>query len=136
MGTPEPLCHYIHLATISKAFPTALSRLSFLRGTMSNVEQSRRAANSGQTGDKAAHPKPAETPPGADVKAGTRETKQRTDRNSADERGARADAPVYSAQDVRQGEIILKRPWQRAVFIFGLAGAVLLALFFRFAVPG
>ncbi len=36
----------------------------------------------------------------------------------------------YSARDVRQGEIILKRPWQRAVFILGLAGAVLLALVF------
>ena len=41
---------------------------------------------------------------------------------------------VYSAQDVRQGEIILKRPWQRAVFIAGLVGAVLMALFFRSAV--
>ena len=28
-------------------------------------------------------------------------------------------ARTFSAQDVRQGEIILKRPWQRAVFILG-----------------
>ena len=31
------------------------------------------------------------------------------------------------AQDARQGEIILERPWQRAVFIAGLAAAVALA---------
>jgi hypothetical protein len=39
----------------------------------------------------------------------------------------------YPAEKARQGEIILKRPWQRAVFIAGLAGAALLlviALFF------
>ncbi len=43
---------------------------------------------------------------------------------------------TYSAEDVRQGEIILKRRWQRAVFILGLAGAAMLALFFRFAMYG
>jgi hypothetical protein len=43
-----------------------------------------------------------------------------------------ADGPVYSAQDVRQGEIILRRRWQRVVFILGLAGAVLLAVFLPF----
>lgn len=39
----------------------------------------------------------------------------------------------YPAEKARQGEIILKRPWQRAVFTAGLAGSVLLlviALFF------
>jgi hypothetical protein len=50
-------------------------------------------------------------------------------------RGDHADR-TYSAQDVRQGEIILKRPWQRAVFILGLAGAVALALFSAFAMYG
>lgn len=35
---------------------------------------------------------------------------------------------VLSAQDARQGEIILKRPWQRLVFFGGFAGAVLLLL--------
>jgi hypothetical protein len=34
----------------------------------------------------------------------------------------------YPAEKARQGEIILKRNWQRAVFIAGLAGAVVLAL--------
>jgi len=41
----------------------------------------------------------------------------------ADER-----APVYSAQQVRQGDIVLRRPWQRGVFIAGLVGAMVLAL--------
>lgn len=33
----------------------------------------------------------------------------------------------YPASKARGGVIILRRPWQRAVFIAGLAGAVLLA---------
>lgn len=37
-------------------------------------------------------------------------------------------AKTYSAQEVRQGDIILKKPWQRAVFIAGLVGAILFAL--------
>lgn len=37
-------------------------------------------------------------------------------------------APVYSAEKARQGEIILRQPWQRAVFITGLAAAILLPL--------
>lgn len=41
--------------------------------------------------------------------------------------------PTYRAEDVRQGQIILKRPWQRWLFGIGLAGgaicAVLLAVF-------
>lgn len=45
-----------------------------------------------------------------------------TDRHtSADNAG------VHDAQDVRQGEIILRRRWQRLVFLSGLAG--ILALF-------
>ncbi|MFS8110147.1 hypothetical protein QD460_00325 [Rhizobium jaguaris] len=36
--------------------------------------------------------------------------------------------PTFSAEDVRQGEIILWRRWQRWVFIAGLVGIVLLAL--------
>jgi hypothetical protein len=31
-----------------------------------------------------------------------------------------------SAQDARQGEIVLRRPWQRFVFMAGLGGSVLL----------
>ena len=41
----------------------------------------------------------------------------------------------YDAEKARQGEIILKRPWQRAVFLAGLFGCVallLLALLFHF----
>jgi hypothetical protein len=37
----------------------------------------------------------------------------------------------YPADKARQGEIILRRPWQRAVFIAGLAGAVIFALLGR-----
>jgi hypothetical protein len=35
---------------------------------------------------------------------------------------------VYPAEKARQGEIVLRRPWQWAVFIGGLAGCVLLVL--------
>lgn len=28
--------------------------------------------------------------------------------------------PTYRAEDVRQGTIVLKKPWQRAIFIAGL----------------
>jgi hypothetical protein len=34
----------------------------------------------------------------------------------------------YPAQKARQGAIILQKPWQRAIFIAGLAGAVFLLL--------
>ena len=110
---------------------------------MRNVDEFRHAIDTGRTGDKVAHPDPAAAPLGTDDEAaGTPVTQERlnmawaaehkTDIPTADKS---RDAPVYSAEDVRQGEIILKRPWQRAVFILGLAGAVLLALFFRFVAP-
>jgi hypothetical protein len=35
---------------------------------------------------------------------------------------------VFRGEDVRQGEIILKRPWQRGIFIAGLVGVVVIAL--------
>jgi hypothetical protein len=35
----------------------------------------------------------------------------------------------YSAEKVRQGVIVLRKRWQRVVFVVGLVGAVLLALF-------
>jgi hypothetical protein len=45
------------------------------------------------------------------------------------------DKTEYRAQDVRQGQIILKRPWQRWLFALGLFGGivwvVLLGWFFR-----
>ncbi len=34
----------------------------------------------------------------------------------------------YDPQDVRQGEIVLKRPWQRWVFALGLFGGIVWAL--------
>lgn len=34
--------------------------------------------------------------------------------------------PVYTTDEVRQGEIILKKRWQRIVFIGGLAAVVIL----------
>jgi hypothetical protein len=44
-------------------------------------------------------------------------------------------SPGYSAENARGGEIVLHRPWQRAVFIFGLAAPfvilVLLLLLWR-----
>jgi len=39
---------------------------------------------------------------------------------------------AYPAEKARQGEIILKRPWQRAVFIGGLAAAVLMPIVLLF----
>lgn len=36
--------------------------------------------------------------------------------------------PTYSAEQVTQGKIILRKPWQRIVFMTGLAAAVLLPL--------
>ena len=37
--------------------------------------------------------------------------------------------PPYPAEKARGGEIILRRPWQRVVFIAGLAGMFVLAAF-------
>lgn len=50
------------------------------------------------------------------------------DRHDAHER------PTYSAEDVRQGEIILRTKPRRAVFVAGLVGCVLLALILGIAV--
>ncbi len=38
----------------------------------------------------------------------------------------------YPAEKARQGEIILRSNWQRAVFVAGLVGALVLALAFSF----
>ena len=40
----------------------------------------------------------------------------------------RPDLSNYPADKARGGEIILRKPWQRAVFLAGLAGSVLLLL--------
>jgi len=37
-------------------------------------------------------------------------------------------APHLSTEEARQGEIILKRRWQRLLFLIGLAAAMLLAI--------
>ena len=41
---------------------------------------------------------------------------------------ARPDLQNYPADKARGGEIILRKPWQRAVFMAGLAGSILLLL--------
>jgi len=38
--------------------------------------------------------------------------------------------PAYPAEKARGGEIILRKRWQRVVFVAGLAGAVVLGLIF------
>ncbi|MEH2499717.1 hypothetical protein V1294_006196 [Bradyrhizobium sp. AZCC 1678] len=40
---------------------------------------------------------------------------------------------TYPGEKARQGEIILRKPWMRVVFIAGLVGCVLLALGIRIA---
>lgn len=35
---------------------------------------------------------------------------------------------TYSAERVRQGEIVLRKPWQRIVFLAGLAGPFILLI--------
>jgi hypothetical protein len=48
--------------------------------------------------------------------------------------GLRSDGPrTYPGEKARQGEIILRKPWMRVVFIAGLVGCVLLALGIRIA---
>ena len=42
--------------------------------------------------------------------------------------------PIHlSAEDARQGENVLPKPWERAVFLAGLIGAILLGLIVLFA---
>jgi hypothetical protein len=41
---------------------------------------------------------------------------------------SRESGPVYSGRDVRQGDIILRKRWERAVFAAGLVGALVLAI--------
>ena len=46
----------------------------------------------------------------------------------ADDQTERERGPVYSEQQARQGEIILRKPWERRVFVAGLVGAIVLAI--------
>lgn len=48
--------------------------------------------------------------------------------------GKAGNGPVYSGDEVRQGEIILRTPARRFIFLGALAGFVLLALAARFFV--
>lgn len=41
--------------------------------------------------------------------------------------------PAYPAEKARQGEIVLRRPWQRILFIAGLVGLAVLAMLLRWA---
>jgi hypothetical protein len=43
------------------------------------------------------------------------------------------DGPHYPADKVRQGEIELRKPWQRLVFIGGLVGIIILVLIVQLA---
>ncbi|HVW92327.1 MAG TPA: hypothetical protein VHB74_06935 [Devosia sp.] len=36
-------------------------------------------------------------------------------------RSVKSEQPVYSGQKARQGEIVLRKPWERGLFIAGLA---------------
>ena len=49
------------------------------------------------------------------------------------QRNGPAPPPPYPAEKVRGGEIILRTPLRRAIFVGGLAGAVVLALLLGFA---
>ena len=49
------------------------------------------------------------------------------------ERNGPAPPPPYPAEKARGGEIILRTPLRRAIFVGGLAGAVVLALLLTFA---
>jgi hypothetical protein len=42
------------------------------------------------------------------------------------ERTSPTASPIYSGEEARGGEIILRRPWQRAVFVAGLAAPFVL----------
>ncbi|RRH98413.1 peptide ABC transporter permease [Mesorhizobium tamadayense] len=44
------------------------------------------------------------------------------------------EGPVFSGQDARQGEIILRTRTRRIIFIAGLVGIVVLALVLSFAI--
>jgi hypothetical protein len=55
------------------------------------------------------------------------ETRNKTDSRAEEGTGS------YPAEKARQGEIILRKPWMRVVFIAGLVGCVLFALGIRIA---
>ena len=40
----------------------------------------------------------------------------------------REQPPVYSGDKVRGADVVLRKPWERGVFIAGLVGAIVLGL--------
>lgn len=46
--------------------------------------------------------------------------------NGNDKAGREPEPRTFSGRDTSQGHIVLRRPWQRRVFILGLAGLVVL----------
>jgi hypothetical protein len=57
----------------------------------------------------------------------------RPDRNPSfvmDQKTDGSEQRSYPAEKARGGEIILRKPWQRGIFMAGLVGAVVLALLF------
>jgi hypothetical protein len=50
------------------------------------------------------------------------------DRINRDDRVNQDDQRPYPADKARGGEVILRRGWERAVFIAGLVGAIVLVL--------
>ncbi len=48
--------------------------------------------------------------------------------NRHDKRAAKEDLQHDPAEKARQGEIILRKPWQRMVFLGSLAGVMILAI--------
>lgn len=47
---------------------------------------------------------------------------------SGDSPSGASPPPSYPAAKARQGDIVLRKPWRRFVFIAGLCGAAILAL--------
>lgn len=62
--------------------------------------------------------------------ANQREVAKRKIEEGADDRSQRefSDRQEFSGRNTRQGEIILRRRWQRVVFIAGLAGIALVVI--------
>jgi hypothetical protein len=53
---------------------------------------------------------------------------------ATDKRKDREQGPVFSGEQARQGEIILRTRTRRIIFIAGLVGIVILALLLQFAI--
>jgi hypothetical protein len=58
----------------------------------------------------------------------------RTMSEATEKRKAEQQGPVFSAEQARQGEIILRTRRRRIIFIAGLVGIVVLAFLLQFAV--